>query len=1353
MMIAKRILLAVAATMAVAAIAISIGVGGHVLPAWAQDILPPAAPAPPALGNPTNLTATTGGRGEVNISFNPAVGATVHWVWRVKPDNTGGVWVKGAADSQQTVTGLTPGQAYYFIVIAGRPQATGSGMLWSSWSNWAEAVTGAASTGATPTPTPTRSAPLPASPVNGDYDHDDDGLIEIRSIAQLDAIRHDLDGDGAVDKKGDVSAYAAAFPGTAAGMGCPTAGCTGYELATDLDYGTQVSAQGWQPIGYYRSSSNNAPFTATFDGGGHTISNLHISRTNANYVGLFGFSDGSIRRAELQNVNVVSDSGVGGVVGRNNGTITDSYVTGNVIGNGRYVGGLVGYNRDDGTIIDSYATSNVVGVREVGGLVGYNYGGTITGSHATGAVSSDGGSSSALDAVGGLVGRNHGGTVAHSYSTGAVSSAVTSSTYLGGLIGHNSSGGDITDSYATGEATGGGSAGGLVGYNENGAITRSHADAYVSGSSSRAGGLVGHNKSAITASYATGWVEGGMKYIGGLVGHNAGNGTVTASYATNWVDSDQSRNATQYIGGLVGDNDGTITGSYAAGHLFSYGGHRGNYNYYDYLGGLVARNKGTITGSYSTVTVSANPGVEYVSLSGLVQKNSGSVVFSYWDTQASEQNSSDAGAGKTTAELQSPTSNAGIYATWNPNWWDFGTSQQYPVLKVDGLSVAEQRDYYAVAPGAGNTTPAAEDRAALVALYEATGGLENRWTNEDGWLSDAPLGQWHGVTTDDDGRVTKLILSSNNLTGSIPADLAGLTRLRTLTLRGNLLSGEIPDLSALSDTLGWLNLEHNELSGAIPLWLGDFTQLRGLGLGHNRLSGTIPAELANLNNLRVLYLDQQSYFRGQAFPTNFENIYTNDFYYLHGSIPAELGNLDNLEVLDLSDNRLSGNIPRRLGYLGSLETLTLSGNKLDGSIPTTLSDRTGVEGPDSDGLGLLKNLTRLNLSGNRLSGNVPSELAFLKNLETLNLGRNQLTGTMPGLSNLTNLNRLYLQGNSELQGAIPLAALSNLTALNLQGTQVSVAPSQHANLAAIQRDREALVALYETAGGNRWSNNDDWNSGEPIALWKGVTVATEFDPDRPGRVGRVVALDLRDEISEEVMADWIETVVNYAGDPNAALFWLESLNVHIIADADGGDVDELEHSLAFVSPQPGFNVEATTYEKSEDGTLKQIAQSTVTVLNAASPAVKSPIAGYTWGARLIKWSGGPARSATRFITRVAESPAGKLGTKLNLLGTIVTSVLHTELVECLAVEGMLHIGLVERGVGQEIEYSKCESAVDNFVSDAISSALLDLNFVDLVESVSGVNLIETAKDAAEYVGQWLWERSWTLGYRTCSVCI
>ena len=89
------------------------------------------------------------------------------------------------------------------------------------------------------------------------------------------------------------------------------------------------------------------------------------------------------------------------------------------------------------------------------------------------------------------------------------------------------------------------------------------------------------------------------------------------------------------------------------------------------------------------------------------------------------------------------------------------------------------------ASGSGET-----DREALVALYNATDG-EN-WNRSDNWLSDAPLGEWEGVTTDDDGRVISLSLSFNALSGEIPPELGNLAKLEKLYLGGNRLEGCVP---------------------------------------------------------------------------------------------------------------------------------------------------------------------------------------------------------------------------------------------------------------------------------------------------------------------------------------------------------------------------------------------------------------------------------------------------------------------------------------------------------------------------------------------------------------------------------
>ena len=283
----------------------------------------------------------------------------------------------------------------------------------------------------------------------------------------------------------------------------------------------------------------------------------------------------------------------------------------------------------------------------------------------------------------------------------------------------------------------------------------------------------------------------------------------------------------------------------------------------------------------------------------------------------------------------------------------------------------------------------ASDRAALVALYNATEG--GSWTTRTNWLSGRPLDEWHGVTTDSDGRVIALNFSSNHLEGALPAALGDLTNLESLRLLGNELTGPIP--AALGDltNLESLVLSNNELTGPIPAALGDLTNLESLRLGGNELTGPIPAALGDLTNLRAL------------------NLWSNE---LTGPIPAALGDLANLEFLWLGSNQLTGPIPAALGDLTNLRVLSLWSNELTGPIPAALGDLT--------------NLESLWLRSNQLTGRIPAELSDLSNLRALNLWGNELTGRIPAaLGDLTNLESLWLRSN-QLTGPIP-TELSNLS--------------------------------------------------------------------------------------------------------------------------------------------------------------------------------------------------------------------------------------------------------------------------------------------------------------------------------------
>ena len=277
----------------------------------------------------------------------------------------------------------------------------------------------------------------------------------------------------------------------------------------------------------------------------------------------------------------------------------------------------------------------------------------------------------------------------------------------------------------------------------------------------------------------------------------------------------------------------------------------------------------------------------------------------------------------------------------------------------------------------------ASDRAALVALYNATEG--GSWNTRTNWLSDRPIGEWHGVTTDSGGRVTALNLVSNRLVGALPAALGDLTNLRTLIL--------------------WTN---DELTGPIPAWLGDLTNLRRLILGGNGLTGEIPPELAGLSNLTSLDLRGNG-LTGEIPPelaglSNLQRLYLNHNR-LTGEIPPELASLSNLTELYLNDNRLTGEIPPELGRLSNLMELGLYANQLTGEIPPELAS--------------LSNLTELGLYANQLTGEIPPELGGLSNLTSLILNSNRLTGGIPPeLGGLSNLDFLWLRGN-QLTGCIP----------------------------------------------------------------------------------------------------------------------------------------------------------------------------------------------------------------------------------------------------------------------------------------------------------------------------------------------
>ncbi|MCB9369965.1 hypothetical protein H6501_00010 [Candidatus Woesearchaeota archaeon] len=211
--------------------------------------------------------------------------------------------------------------------------------------------------------------------------------------------------------------------------------------------------------------------------------------------------------------------------------------------------------------------------------------------------------------------------------------SISGGQYTGGLIGYVSSSGNIDNCTITGSVNGSSYVGGLVGYfsSSSGYLNASSFDGDVVSSGNYAGGISAYFDSNMGWCRSSGIVTG-SQYAGGLVAYLSSS-SINESYSNS-----------------------TVTGTYRIGGLVGYS------------------SVGSYVSCYSSGFVNGS-----VAAGGLVGHGlSSSATACYWDNETSNQTSSYVGIGKTTSELQTPTSNTGIYLNWSTSVWDFGTATDYP---------------------------------------------------------------------------------------------------------------------------------------------------------------------------------------------------------------------------------------------------------------------------------------------------------------------------------------------------------------------------------------------------------------------------------------------------------------------------------------------------------------------------------------------------------------------------------------------------------------------------------------------------------------------------------------------------
>ena len=410
------------------------------------------------------------------------------------------------------------------------------------------------------------------------------------------------------------------------------------------------------------------------------------------------------------------------------------------------------------------------------------------------------------------------------------------------------------------------------------------------------------------------------------------------------------------------------------------------------------------------------------------------------------------------------------------------------------------------------------------------------------------------------------------LSGPIPPELGGLTRLVSLNLGWNELSGPIPtELGGLAN-LGRLSLSSNDLTGPIPTELGGLTQLESLDLGGNGLTGPIPPELGGLANLGSLWLHDNE---------------------LTGPIPAELGGLIQLEFLNLAWNELSGPLPRSLLDLAKLTRFYFSSWREErlcapgiAEFAHWLEAMEESEGPycnEPDTFVLERLFESAGGSGwtnakGWLDGPVLAEwygisADSLGRVTTLDLSRNGLAGQLTAvLGDLTHLTELRISGNADLSGRLPLSlARLSLQVLHYSGTGLC------APVETPFQDWLGMIPSHESPGAGcaqGYPINVTWQ----LCGWtpgpEGCLTLQEIDPDTMAILPVDVVAGMRAGIAEwaQVLAPTpapAPYVVPPGGTPRRWDHWCRAwrddwmpgdtiqagLELHVVieVDADPGD--------------------------------------------------------------------------------------------------------------------------------------------------------------------------------------------------------
>ncbi|MEM9052940.1 MAG: hypothetical protein AAGC47_12880, partial [Bacteroidota bacterium] len=388
-----------------------------------------------------------------------------------------------------------------------------------------------------------------------------------------------------------------------------------------------------------------------------------------------------------------------------------------------------------------------------------------------------------------------------------------------------------------------------------------------------------------------------------------------------------------------------------------------------------------------------------------------------------------------------------------------------------------------------------QDSLALAALYESTDG--DNWDYNDNWL-EGPVESWYGIEIEE-GRVEKIYLWQNNLSGTLPDELGQLTALERLELPRNRLVGQVPSSLTNLSLLHSLDLQGNELT-ILPN-LTSLEDLYGISISDNYFTVQMILDNAQLFDWRNQYFPQRKFGESQAFNIDIDESRVLDFDVPEEGVNAyqwyfnfeELAGADQVQ-LDISqfDESQKGTYFLRISNSSFpdfyLESEKIYLNELPNSCDHPFTATGGLNiVPDKE-------------SWFRYQATETGPVLIYSENDSYSFGRNVQAFEECGEGSLDQVWFSWYDPRQEYLQLNLVAGQEILLLWNEYDGHAKFEWHVEKPESTPSEQKQALINIYQATNGDGWHNNSNWLSDLPVSNWHGVDIDLE---------GNVVGLDLR----------------------------------------------------------------------------------------------------------------------------------------------------------------------------------------------------------------------------------------------------